>query len=236
MPHRSLPGAGDACGHELLDSSPGLGAQQSSSHQVWHHFLLYGNIFARYLYARRKEEGELREDLEGSFPHFIPSLPDECVMGHNQLVPGQLKNMEYAICTTKQSWHRLNVGPMRCGFVNTYVKYRTWSQWKRRKIACFKEMQLGNGFAVSHTQNLCGLTYTVKQYLVLGRAFSISLKVSTRSTSFHQLEHVTALSFRPWRSCLCPKCISQWFKRGFQQSFMLNVKFVPMSPVQMLKS
>ena len=44
-----------------------------------------------------KREGELREDLEGLLPHLLMSV----WMGHNQIVPGQLKNMEYAICTAK---------------------------------------------------------------------------------------------------------------------------------------
>lgn len=35
-------------------------------------------------------------------PYLIPWLPDARVMGdHNQLVPGHLKNTEYAICTAQ---------------------------------------------------------------------------------------------------------------------------------------
>lgn len=42
--------------------------------------------------------------------------PAEDVMGdHNQLVPGYLKNIEYAVCTAKQCWRGLNLHPLGVG-------------------------------------------------------------------------------------------------------------------------
>ena len=44
---------------------------------------------------------------------------------HKQLVPGYLKNMEYAICTAKEAWCGLNVHLTGYGFMDKYGKYRT---------------------------------------------------------------------------------------------------------------
>lgn len=203
----------------------------------------------------QQREEKLREDRKWwNSSHLIPLPPGEDVRrDHNQLVPGYFKNMEYAICTAKQSWRGLNVHRTGCGFMDRYGKYRTQRQLKRRKIRYVgtgsKETDL---HAHIHKLSL-RLVSTIRQYLLLFweetfpflLVFQPNPHLTLALCRTHCPESVTALNTHlsvfttlhpPWGSGFDPKCTCQSLGKGdFDKALCYPSNCVP-TPIHMLKS